>query len=64
MLLSHLLVEFDASLAGRICESESIVFKRASSLTLAHVGGGLQYLVGLCVCLSVCLSVCYHKIAV
>ena len=29
-----------------------------------RVGGGLQYLVGLCVCLSVCLSVCYHKIAV
>ena len=31
-----------------------------ASLTLACVGGGLQYLVGLCVC----LSVCYHKIAV
>ena len=28
-----------------------------ASLTLARVGGGLQYLVGLCVCLSVCLSV-------
>ena len=25
------------------------------SLTLARVGGGLQYLVGLCVCVSVCL---------
>ena len=31
MLLSHLLVEFDASLAGRICESESIVFHRSAS---------------------------------
>ena len=30
----------------------------AYSLTLAHMGGGLQYLVGLCVCLSVSLSVC------
>ena len=29
-----------------------------------HVGGGLQYLVALCVCVCVCLSVCYHKIAV
>ena len=27
-------------------------------LTLTRMGGGLQYLVGLCVCLSVCLSVC------
>ena len=39
MLLSHLLVEFDASLAGRICESESIVFKRVSSFSKYNYSG-------------------------
>ena len=32
----------------------------ASIFNPRHVGGGLQYFVGLCVC----LSVCYHKIVV
>ena len=35
--LSHLLVEFDANLAGRICASESIVFKRSASTVIAGV---------------------------
>ena len=39
MLLSHLLVEFDASLAGRICESESIVFKHVSSFSKYNYSG-------------------------
>ena len=30
----------------------------AAFINPRRVGGGLQYLVGLCVCLSVCLSVC------